>query len=99
MSRLDDAAITDALRPLPGWSREGKTITKRYRFKDFAEAVAFVNAVAVIAERANHHPDIALHDYKDVTLRLWTHHDGGITSHDVALAAAIEAGPGASRPS
>lgn len=98
MSRLDDTAVTDGLRRLPGWSREGTAITKRYRFRDFAEAVAFVNAVAVVAERANHHPDIALHDYKDVTLRLWTHHDGGITSHDLALAAAIEAGPGASRP-
>jgi 4a-hydroxytetrahydrobiopterin dehydratase len=96
MSRLDDTAVADGLQRLPGWSREGTTITKRYRFRDFAEAMAFVNAVAVVAERANHHPDIALHDYKDVTLRLWTHHDGGITSHDLALAAAIEAGPGAS---
>ncbi len=98
MSRLDDAAVADGLRRLPGWSREDKTITKQYRFKDFAEAMAFVNAVAAVAERANHHPDIALHDYRNVTLRLWTHHDGGITSHDLALAAAIDGGPGASRP-
>ena len=99
MSRLDDQTITDGLRTLPGWRRDGKTITKSYRFRDFAEAMAFVNAVAAVAERANHHPDIALHDYKDVTLRLWTHHDGGVTSHDLALAGAIEAGPGTSRPS
>jgi 4a-hydroxytetrahydrobiopterin dehydratase len=99
MSRLDDTALADGLRRLPGWRREGKTITKSYRFKDFIEAMAFVNAVAAVAEQAHHHPDIALHDYKDVTLRLWTHHDGGITSHDLALAAAIEGGPGASRPS
>jgi 4a-hydroxytetrahydrobiopterin dehydratase len=99
MSPLDDAAITEGLRRLPGWSREGKTITKSYRFEDFRDAMVFVNAVAAVAERANHHPDIALHDYKDVTLRLWTHHDGGITAHDLALAAAIEAGPGASKSS
>jgi 4a-hydroxytetrahydrobiopterin dehydratase len=99
MSRLDDAGVADGLRRLPGWSREGKTITKSYRFRDFTEAMAFVNAVAAVAERANHHPDIALHDYKDVTLRLWTHHDGGITSQDLALAAAIEGGPGASTSS
>jgi 4a-hydroxytetrahydrobiopterin dehydratase len=99
MSRLDDAAVTEGLRTLPGWSREGTVITKRYRFKDFGEALAFVNAVATVAERVNHHPDIALHDYKDVTLRLWTHHDGGITAHDLALARAIEGGPAASRRS
>lgn len=99
MSRLDDEAITEGLRQLPGWSREGTAITKSYRFKDFTEAMVFVNAVAAVAERANHHPDIALHDFKDVTLRLWTHHDDGVTSHDLALARAIEGVPGASRPS
>ncbi len=99
MSRLDDEAITEGLRQLAGWSREGTAITKSYRFKDFTEAMVFVNAVAAVAERANHHPDIALHDFKDVTLRLWTHHDGGVTSHDLALARAIEGVPGASRPS
>jgi 4a-hydroxytetrahydrobiopterin dehydratase len=99
MSRLDERAITDGLRALPGWSRDGKVITRSYRFKDFAEALAFVNAVGAVAERVNHHPDIALHDYKDVTLRLWTHHDDGITTHDFALARAIEAAPGAARPS
>jgi 4a-hydroxytetrahydrobiopterin dehydratase len=59
--------------------------------------MSFVNAVAAVAERANHHPDIMVHDYNNVTLRLWTHHDGGITAHDIALAAAIEGGPAASR--
>jgi len=99
MSRLDEAAITEGLRQLPGWRREGKVITKSLRFKDFTEAMVFVNGVAAVAERANHHPDIALHDFKDVTLRLWTHHDGGVTSHDLVLARAIEGVPGASRPS
>ena len=97
--KLDDAAITEGLRQLPGWRRDGKAITKSCRFKDFTAAMVFVNAVAAVAERANHHPDIALHDFKDVTLRLWTHHDGGITSHDLALARAIEGVPGASTPS
>lgn len=97
--KLDEAAITEGLRQLPGWRREGKVITKSWSFKDFTAAMVFVNAVAAVAERANHHPDIALHDFKDVTLRLWTHHDDGITSHDLALARAIEGVPGASRPS
>ena len=99
MSRLDDGAITQGLRTLPGWSRDGKVISKSFHFEDFAAAMAFVNAVAAVAERANHHPDIALHDYKDVTLRLWTHHDGGVSTHDLALAAAIEAGPASGRRS
>lgn len=99
MSRLDDGALAEALGGLPGWTRDGEAITKRYRFEDFTAAMAFVNAVAAVAERAHHHPDIALHDFKEVTLRLWTHHDGGVTVHDLALARAIDGGPGASRPS
>ncbi|HUF94336.1 MAG TPA: 4a-hydroxytetrahydrobiopterin dehydratase [Candidatus Limnocylindria bacterium] len=98
MSRLDEGAIAEALRQRPGWRRDGKAITKSWRFEDFREAMAFVNAVAAVAERANHHPDIALHDFKDVTLRLWTHHDDGVTAHDLALARAVEGLPGASRP-
>lgn len=99
MSLLNDKAITEGLRTLPGWSREGKVITKGYRFKDFTEAMVFVNAVAAVAEKANHHPDITLHDFRDVTLRLSTHHDRGITAHDLSLARAIEGVPGASKPS
>lgn len=89
MSRLGDAEIAEALRHVPGWARVDKTIARTYRFRDFREAMAFVNRVADIAERLGHHPDIAIH-YNVVTLSLWSHDAGGITPRDFALAAAID---------
>ena len=58
--------------------------------KDFVEAMAFVNQVADIAEELNHHPDIDIR-WNTVTLRAWTHTEGGITDKDRDLAARIDA--------
>ncbi|HEX3539992.1 MAG TPA: 4a-hydroxytetrahydrobiopterin dehydratase [Acidimicrobiales bacterium] len=71
------------------WTREGDELVKVVTRKDFAEAMQFVNAVAALAERANHHPDIAI-SWNRVTLRLSTHSAGGLTSLDLDLAAAID---------
>lgn len=90
MSLLDDRALTDALRGLPGWTRADRAITKSWRFGDFKEAMFFVNGVAALAERAGHHPDIDIR-YSQVTLTLWTHDAGGVTDKDVALARAVDA--------
>ena len=57
--------------------------------KDFVEAMAFVNQVADIAEELNHHPDIDIR-WNTVTLRAWTHTEGGITDKDRDLAARID---------
>jgi 4a-hydroxytetrahydrobiopterin dehydratase len=76
---------------VPGWRREGRTITRSYRFERFREALAFVNRVGELAERQNHHPDIAIH-YTEVTLTLWSHDAGGVTGRDFRLAVAIDAG-------
>ena len=65
-------------------------IEKVYRFGDFRAALAFVNRVGELAERQQHHPDIAIH-YSEVTLRLWSHDRGGVTLRDVKLAEAIDA--------
>jgi 4a-hydroxytetrahydrobiopterin dehydratase len=88
MSRLDEAAIAQALRQAPGWERTGSEITRTYRFKDFGEALAFVNRVGDLAERAGHHPDIDIR-YNAVKLTLSTHDAGGLTSKDFELARAI----------
>jgi 4a-hydroxytetrahydrobiopterin dehydratase len=88
MSRLDEAAIAQALRQAPGWERTGSEITRTYRFKDFREALAFVNRVGDLAERAGHHPDIDIR-YNAVKLTLSTHDAGGLTSKDFELARAI----------
>ena len=87
---LDDAALAAALTRLSGWGRVGRAIEKTYRFPDFRAALAFVNRVGELAERQQHHPDIAIH-YSEVTLALWSHDAGGITARDVKLAEAIDA--------
>lgn len=73
-----------------GWSREGDAIVREWKLADFAAAIAFVNRVAEVAERANHHPDILVHGWNRVRLELSTHSQGGITEVDFALAAQID---------
>ena len=91
MSPLDDAGVAQALRQTLGWERAGSEIRRTYRFKDFREALAFVNRVGDLAERAGHHPDIDIR-YNAVTLALTTHDAGGLTAKDVDLARAIDRG-------
>ncbi len=87
--RLDDDAIAAGLQGL-NWTREGAEITTTVVRKDFAEAMAFVNRVAELAESRNHHPDIAI-SWNKVTLTLSTHDAGGLTQLDLDLATAIDA--------
>jgi len=72
------------------WRQEGESLVRDYEFKDFAEAMAFVNRVADAAEQANHHPDILVHGWNNVTLTLSTHSEGGVTENDHELAGAID---------
>jgi 4a-hydroxytetrahydrobiopterin dehydratase len=87
---MDEAALAAGLARVPGWTRAGRAIERTYRFADFRGALGFVNRVGELAERQNHHPDIAIH-YNEVTLTLWSHDSGGITDRDFRLAAAIDA--------
>lgn len=86
---LDDEAIATALRDLPGWRREGDELVLDRTLADFAAAVAYVNAVADRAEAAGHHPDVRIHGYNHVELRLSTHSAGGLTRADLDLAAEL----------
>lgn len=88
--RLTEEEIEDRFRLLAGWSRGENWIEKKYEFKNFLRAIAFVNAIAYVAESMNHHPDIMVR-YNQVTLRNWTHAAGGITEYDFALAERIDA--------
>lgn len=72
------------------WARQDGGLEREWTFKDFLGAVAFVNAVAGLAEAQGHHPDIALHDYNQVRLRLTTHSAGGITENDLELAERVD---------
>jgi 4a-hydroxytetrahydrobiopterin dehydratase len=69
-----------------GWNEVDGALEREFSFESFPEAIAFVNAVARIAERENHHPWIGI-DYRRVRLRWVTHSAGGITDRDRELAA------------
>jgi len=91
MARLTDAEIQELLTETGGWHRgEGSSIVRELHFADFAAAIAFVNSVAEIAEAANHHPDILVHDWNNVRLTLSTHSEGGLTVADFKLAKEID---------
>ena len=77
MPLLTDAEIMDRLKGLDGWERKGDEIFKVYKNKNFIDSVGFVNKVAILAEKADHHPDILI-QYKNVTLTLSTHSQGGL---------------------
>lgn len=90
VSVLDAATLADELTRLPGWSLQGDAIEKAFEFKDFHETMSFVNAVAFIANREDHHPDLQV-GYKRCTVRYATHSVGGISLNDCICAARIDA--------
>ena len=92
MEVLDPDAVDAALGDGIAWERQGGELVKTRRGKDFADALAYVNAVASLAEEMNHHPDIDIR-WNTVTLRLSTHSEGGITRLDLDLARRIDALP------
>ncbi len=92
VARLTDAELVDALRPLPGWrlDADGRGIARSFAFADFVGAFGFMSRVALLAERADHHPEWS-NVYNRVEIRLTTHDAGGISRRDIALAAQIDA--------
>jgi 4a-hydroxytetrahydrobiopterin dehydratase len=92
MEVLDPATVDAELAGGIAWDRQGDELVKTRRGKDFADALAYVNAVGTLAEEMNHHPDIDIR-WNAVTLRLSTHSDGGITRLDLDLARKIDALP------
>ncbi|MBB5352377.1 4a-hydroxytetrahydrobiopterin dehydratase [Haloferula luteola] len=86
---LSPEELADALKHLPDWEHEGKTLVRTVEFEDFNEAIDFVNDVAEIAEEEGHHPDILIR-YSKVTLTLTTHDVGGLTSSDLDLAHKVD---------
>jgi 4a-hydroxytetrahydrobiopterin dehydratase len=86
---LSNAEVDRALGALPGWRREEGGIRKRFRCGNFREAIAFVNAIADLAEDAAHHPDIDIR-WRNVIIFLTTHEAGGVTNLDLDLARRID---------
>ena len=74
---------------LKSWSFDGVFISRNFMFKNFVNAFSFMTAVALMAERMDHHPDWS-NIYNNVTIKLNTHDANGITQHDLDLALAID---------
>jgi len=86
---LDEEEIEQRVDELGDWEREGDVIQKVFEFDDFQTSIKFVNDVARLAERYDHHPDIDIR-YNKVTLALTTHSEGGLTARDFDVAGEIE---------
>jgi 4a-hydroxytetrahydrobiopterin dehydratase len=90
MANLIAAEQREAWLEGRSWSHVDDGLEREWTFKDFAAALDFVNAVGGLAEAQGHHPDIALHDWNHVRLRLSTHSAAGITEHDLELAERVD---------
>jgi 4a-hydroxytetrahydrobiopterin dehydratase len=86
---LEDEEIQQRLDELGDWEREGDEIQKVFEFDDFTTAIKFVNDVAKLADRYDHHPDIDIR-WNKVKLSMSTHSEGGLTSLDFDVAGEIE---------
>ncbi len=91
ISPLKNPQLSDALTELPGWeqAREDTALKKSFKFKDFNEAWAFMNRIALLAEKMDHHPEWS-NTYNRVNITLSTHEAGGITDRDIQMAIKIE---------
>jgi 4a-hydroxytetrahydrobiopterin dehydratase len=90
VSKLDAAAVVRLLPDVPAWTARGDRLLRRFEFRDFVEAMRFVNRMADLAEAEGHHPDFTVH-YRQVDVVLWTHAVGGLSENDFILAAKIDA--------
>ena len=89
---MPDADEDKYIQEVPSWTldREGThKMSKQFKFKNFREAMGFVNKVAEIAEEEGHHPDIYIF-YNKVKLELFTHAVGGLSENDFIMAAKID---------
>lgn len=90
MPRLADDACTRLLGQLDGWSiTAGPRLSGKWKFADFATALAFVNRIGALADAEDHHPDVTL-GWGRVGVELWTHVVDGLTENDFILAAKMD---------
>jgi 4a-hydroxytetrahydrobiopterin dehydratase len=88
--RMTAAEVTAALSELEGWDQDGdQAISRTFSFSDHITAMGFVNRVAMVAEKMDHHPNLRI-VYNTVDIELSTHDASGVTEKDIDLARAIE---------
>ncbi len=86
--RLGAARLAELLPQVPGWAlaEDGQALQRTFRFPDYHRTIAFVNALAWIAHREDHHPDLSVH-YDRCEVRYSTHDVGGLSENDFICAA------------
>ena len=87
--RLSAAETHKHLQALSGWTLAGDAIEKTFHFAGYPQTIAFVNAVAAIAQREDHHPELSVH-YDHCTVTWSTHSAGGVTMNDIVSAAQVD---------
>ncbi len=90
--RLTQARIRELMPDLPGWelADDGKALSKTFRFDDYYRTMSFVNALAHMANREDHHPDLGVH-YDRCVVHYSTHDVGGLSENDFICAARADA--------
>jgi 4a-hydroxytetrahydrobiopterin dehydratase len=88
MSKLSEAEIIERLPTAKGWDRHGDMLVRTWQFHSFRRAIEFVNRVADLVDKADHHPDLIV-QYRTVRIEMSTHDVGGLTERDFALVAEI----------
>jgi 4a-hydroxytetrahydrobiopterin dehydratase len=87
--KLNNDQISEQIMNLNGWHLDHNAIKKEWIFKDFVSAMAFINSVADVSEKLEHHPEI-FNVYNKVILRFYTHHANGLTELDFKSAREID---------
>jgi 4a-hydroxytetrahydrobiopterin dehydratase len=87
--KLNEEGVELFLKQVQGWEAREDRLYKTFQFKDFMEAMGFLNRMAEVAEAEGHHPDFYVH-YNRVDITLWTHAAEGLTENDFILAAKID---------
>ena len=90
VSALSEAEATELLKQMEGWTLEGSKIWKKYAFKNYYQTMAFVNALAWISHRENHHPDLEV-CWGNCTVSYSTHAINGLSENDFLCAAKCDA--------
>ncbi len=87
---MERARADELARTLDGWDTDGTRLHRHFRFRDFAAAMRFVNAIADVAQREDHHPDLSVHDWNQLDVTLSTHSVGGLSENDFIVAGKID---------
>jgi len=90
--KLATDQVQELLKALPAWklTSDGQRLRREWRVKDFVTGLDFFQRVGQVAEREDHHPDLHLVGYRNVTIEIWTHAIGGLSENDFILAAKID---------